>query len=400
MGLIGQAGAQLTSPPRIAHRFPYASPRIQDRLRSRSGPSGLRVLHVVNNLETGGAQTLIEALCIAQRSSGVESHVVVLLSRGTLSERIESAADSVTYLNLRNVFDACMVGVWRLRAVIKRLTPSVVHSHLMQADLLTLLAASRVPHMTTVHTSGGHESSFTARLVTRLLSRLSSRYDTVVACSPSAARFCSNTLGRKADDVLLNGSVLPGRESLELTSATSLLSVARWHPMKDHDNLFRALQQLGAAAPPLFCLGEGMTRELAGSRLETEYPGVIAIFEGPVTDVTKYLGEALCLIISSSHGEALPMAGIEALSHGVPVVTTDVGDCSLLAIAPSLLVPPGDPAALGAALRWVMASHADSPERLPTLARMHAEQNFDVTSTATAYRQLYAAMLPGSMAKS
>ncbi|QGF23402.1 glycosyltransferase [Raineyella fluvialis] len=349
----------------------------------------MKILHVVNNLETGGAQTLIEALTQEQQSLGVETHVVVLLSRGTLSDRIEAVARSVVYLEIHGVSDALIVGARRLKKAIRRIAPDIVHSHLLQADLLSILAATGIPHVSTVHTSGGHEASLPARIVTWLLSQLSSSPDAVIACSPSAALFSCSRLRRQPDAIILNGTALPDNRVLRVGQRDYVLHLARWHPMKDHDTLFQAVELLGPCAPQLVCAGEGMTVEGGGAKLVARYPSVNATFEGPVPEVSRYFANALCLVISSSHGEALPMAGIEALSHGVPVVTTDVGDCRLLAVEPKLVVPPKDIEAIAAAIAYVKASNEETPTRLASLARAVAEKTFNVKQTAAAYRRVY-----------
>ena len=58
----------------------------------------------------------------------------------------------------------------------------------------------------------------------------------------------------------------------------------------------------------------------------------------------------------ASHAETYGMVVTEALARGLPVLATDVGGVTeaLGHPRPGFLVPPGDPAALGAALRrWL-----------------------------------------------
>jgi glycosyltransferase involved in cell wall biosynthesis len=71
---------------------------------------------------------------------------------------------------------------------------------------------------------------------------------------------------------------------------------------------------------------------------------------GPRKDVQSLLSKTKFLVISSRWGEALPMAGLEALARGVPVITTDVGDCKDLVVDPTFLVNPGDASQLAIAL--------------------------------------------------
>jgi glycosyltransferase involved in cell wall biosynthesis len=80
------------------------------------------------------------------------------------------------------------------------------------------------------------------------------------------------------------------------------------------------------------------------------------------------------LLVLPSQAETYGMVVTEALARGLPVLATDVGGVTeALGFAtdgtrPGLLVPPGDPAALGAALRaWL--GNAELRGRLRRAAR-------------------------------
>jgi glycosyltransferase involved in cell wall biosynthesis len=80
------------------------------------------------------------------------------------------------------------------------------------------------------------------------------------------------------------------------------------------------------------------------------------------------------LLVLASHAETYGMVVTEALAHGLPVLATEVGGVTDAlgqveeGTRPGLLVPPGDPAALGAALRaWL--EDAELRDRLRRAAR-------------------------------
>ena len=84
-------------------------------------------------------------------------------------------------------------------------------------------------------------------------------------------------------------------------------------------------------------------------------------FPGPLTgaDLARSY-RAADLLVLASRAETYGMVVTEALAHGLPVVATEVGGVPEAlghgadSVRPGLLVPPGDPAALGAALRgWL-----------------------------------------------
>ncbi len=79
------------------------------------------------------------------------------------------------------------------------------------------------------------------------------------------------------------------------------------------------------------------------------------------------------------------MAGIEALAAGVPVVTTDVGDCRDLAVDAALVARPRDPESLARCVRTVL----ESPDAWGERASALAQARFSIESTSRAYRAIY-----------
>lgn len=356
-----------------------------------------RVLYMVNDLDTGGAQTLIEALiaCRADRS-----YVVVLLGPGSLSRRLESVADGVYYLDLNPRFPNLFGAARRVRRLTKILQIDVVHSHLLQSDMLALLSR-RTPVVTTIHTSGGHESSLLSRVVGALVAILSRRFSAVIACSESAKGYARRKRYGNVENirVIRNGVVLP-EDVAPNERAQTLLCLSRWHPMKDHETLLAAFSIVRQSFPNACLL-------LAGSGIavdNTELLNLVAKYRleaatrilGPVDDLTQLFSAANALVISSSHGEALPMAGLEALASSVPVVTTNVGDCQELAIDPRLVVPPSSVLALATALGLVLGADAAESRQFRLSARERAETRFDITKTVDEYELIYLAATGGS----
>lgn len=358
----------------------------------------MRILHIVNDAQTGGAQTLIEAMC-RSRIAGDEHHVIVLMSRGTLSERLELVADSVQHVGLRrrDVLPFGAISLVRRTALIQGI--DVIHSHLLQSDLVALLSMTRIPVLSTLHTSGSHESRTAAKLVGQTVARFSGRFGAVVACSSSARAYGHSAGYADAEKitVIRNGTavnpVYPSPTPPESGAAMQLLQLARWHPMKDHRTLFSALALVRdrGVDVELHCAGLGMENDNAALRDLLGETGIAHAvhLHGSVRDVSRLFAGCAALAISSSHGEALPMAGIEALAAGIPVLTTAVGDCPELAMDSSLIVPPEDPEALAAAILALHESAASRWQALSYASWERAATNFEERATSSAYRRQY-----------
>jgi glycosyltransferase involved in cell wall biosynthesis len=147
------------------------------------------------------------------------------------------------------------------------------------------------------------------------------------------------------------GVAEPGVDAAELAPGSPagdrLLCVAAVTRAKGHD-------VLRAALPPdlawqCTCVGRlDLEPELAVAGDRVRFTGPLA---GDALD-REYA--AADLLVLPSRAETYGMVVTEALARGIPVVAGDVGGVSEALGDGGLLVPPGDPAALGAALRrWL-----------------------------------------------
>lgn len=159
----------------------------------------------------------------------------------------------------------------------------------------------------------------------------------------------------------------PGVDAAPLAPGTAagkaLLCVAAVTPGKGHDVLLDALATATDLSWHCTCVGS-LVRDPAfadGVRYRVLSLGDRVCFPGPCTALELDRAYAAAdLLVLASHAETYGMVVTEALARGLPVLATDVGGVSEAlghgedGTRPGLLVPPGDPAALGAALRsWL-----------------------------------------------
>jgi glycosyltransferase involved in cell wall biosynthesis len=359
----------------------------------------MKILHVINDSDVGGAQTLIESLGSTFLGSDVEIELLVLSGPGTLAARLGRSVAHITHLGVdRRSWNVLSVA-FRIRAAIRETNPDVIQSHLIQSDLLTTLAMildPSLPLVWTIHSTGyGNDDRARTRMLSRGIRTFSARAAAIVTCTSAATDFAEKSgLPKRKIVEITNGSVLPPRSAIQPTFMRDdkrVLNLARWHPMKDHENLMRAFSAVMDAdsSAQLCCAGPGISRaniELVNI-LVHDSPAIELL--GSVEKPLELIAKSRVLVISSSYGEALPMSGIEALSLGVPVITTDVGSCSLLAVEPWMVCEVSNPLELSAAiLRCLGMSDAEYRE-ISDRCRKLAERKFDITSTAAKYLHLY-----------
>jgi glycosyltransferase involved in cell wall biosynthesis len=172
-----------------------------------------------------------------------------------------------------------------------------------------------------------------------------------------------------------------------------VLSVGRLDPVKGHDVLLHAFARVLPDVPParLVIVGAGGFRGTL-ERLASAL-GIAArvTFAGelPAADVRAQMAGARVFVLPS-RSEGLPLAPLEAMAAGLPVVATRVGGVPE-AIAPGsgVLVPAEDPAALAGALREVLV-HRGLGDDLAARGRVQARR-FDVAVAHAAYDEVLAA---------
>ena len=175
----------------------------------------------------------------------------------------------------------------------------------------------------------------------------------------------------------------PGVDAAGLAPGTAagdaLLCVAAVTPGKGHDVLLDGLATVTDLSWRCACVGS-LDRDpafAAGVRRRARDGGLgdRVRFAGPRTGAELDRAYAAAdLLVLASHAETYGMVVTEALARGLPVLAADVGGVTEAlghgtdGTRPGLLVPPGDPAALGAALRsWL--GDAELRERLRRAAR-------------------------------
>jgi glycosyltransferase involved in cell wall biosynthesis len=175
----------------------------------------------------------------------------------------------------------------------------------------------------------------------------------------------------------------PGVDSAGLapgtTAGDALLCVGAVTPAKGQDVLLDALTTVADLSWRCACVGSLDRAPAFADRVrrrawEDELRDRVG-FSGPRTGPELDRAYAAAdLLVLPSHAETYGMVVTEALARGVPVLATEVGGVTDAlghgndGTRPGLLVPPGDPAALGAALRaWL--EDAELRDRLRRAAR-------------------------------
>jgi glycosyltransferase involved in cell wall biosynthesis len=267
----------------------------------------------------------------------------------------------------------------------------VIHSHGKGAGLYGRIAA-RLTGAASIHTFHGIHPAGYGRLYLWLERALARWSVAVVHVSESQAAEARSLglapAGRTR--VIVNGidaasvrsaaaRAAMSRKSLGLRpDALVLATVARFDPVKRLEMLLRAMPLLLARVPEaqLLIVGDGPERDALRALAGALAPGDRVVFAGALPDAAGVL-PLVDLYVTASRREGLPLAMLEAMACGLPVLATEAPG-HVDAVEPEVtgrLVPLDDAPGLAAAAALLLRDPA-LRARMGRAGRERVEQHF------------------------
>jgi len=182
----------------------------------------------------------------------------------------------------------------------------------------------------------------------------------VVTSSATGATLARYGVGRDRIAVVEPGTDRAAQARGSKDGLLHLLCVAALIPRKGHQTLARALAKIGDGRWRLTCVGsvqrDPRTVEQLLARLRADGLEDRVLLTGEVDESTlANCYDRADVFVLPTFYEGYGMAVAEALAHGLPVISSATGAIpELLTDGAGLLVPPGDPDALAAALLQVL----------------------------------------------
>lgn len=300
-----------------------------------------------------------------------------------------------------------------LVALLRRIRPHIVHTHAAKAGTLGRLAARICGVPILVHTFHGHvlRGYFSPRKerVFRAIERgLASLTDELVAVSPRVRqelldmrighpdRFSVVPLGfdlerfTRAD--ARRGEL---RRELGVANGAPLVGiVARLVPIKAHEVFFGAAALVHRTRPDVhfIVVGDGERRAELESLVRDAGLAKVTHFLGWRADLDRIYAD-LDVVALTSRNEGSPVALIEAMAAGRPVVSTAVGGVADVVKdgETGWLVPDGDHAALAHRIATILDSGVRA--EVGTAARQHVLARYGADRLLSEVDALYARLL-------
>lgn len=328
------------------------------------------LVHIINGLRIGGAESLLVTLSEELYRRGIPLTIVTLRPNNKgVQDKIEAVGGRVVEFPSRKLRD------WgRLQALgqfLESENVDVMHTHLTMANILGQWLGWRlkIPTVSSLHNIHMRsQNNFWHHQLENWL--LNNKAAAVVAVGESVAAAHADRLKQQKIRVIHNAvpDFKPLREHecmetrCELTNGypdrTVLLAIGRLERQKAFTDLLEAMAIHLRTHPDthLAIAGDGPLRPVLEDRCAVLGIEHRVQLLGVRHDVPRLM-MAADVYVNSSHWEGLPISMLEALSAGLPVVATRVGEVvHVVDSATAELVEPGQPIDLAAALDMIVAS--------------------------------------------
>lgn len=285
------------------------------------------VLHVLIALDFGGVEKHIEVIANNANHSEYD-HLYCVIGNGGRSEQyINNINNSVMVLNSKTKIPS-LISIFRIYKVIKKLNPSVVHTHGGEANFHGLIASFLArTKLRIAEEIGIPKHSKKARLIFRQIYRLAHQ---VIGISDSVCTWLVNNKEVSKDKVvkLYNPVEIPESVLLKIydKSRFRVGFVGRLEEVKNALSLLFSVHELNNKGYPidLWLVGDGSQKLKIEEYIEKhKLHNLVKVF-GYKENPYSYM-QHCDLYIQPSISEGFGIALVEAMSVGLPVIATSVG---------------------------------------------------------------------------
>lgn len=300
----------------------------------------MRIAQIITRSDIiGGASTHLLTLCERLEERGHEV-TVFCGGDGIFTDELEKR--DLPYHSLNHLVRPIqpledLRAILEVKREVEKLDPDIVALHSAKAGVVGRIACwwAQIPCVVTAHgwafTEGKSKlrRSFLAA-VERLAAPLADRIITVSDFDQELA-IDWNVASSERMVTVYNGVQDVGQEKIQSTTEDGgtprIIMIARFEPQKDQPTLLRALEKLKDEPWEAWFVGDGprlddcidLTSDLGiGDRVH---------FLGYRSDVPSLLAQSDVFVLAT-HYEGFPIATIEAMRAGLPIIASDVGGVS------------------------------------------------------------------------
>ena len=301
----------------------------------------MKVLHIINNLGSGGAEKLLEDLIpLMNKMENVEADILLLTDeKNVFHDSLINKGVKVDVVKYRNMYD--IRNIFEIKKHIVDGDYDIVHTHTFPTQYWVALSRmfienKKVKFITTEHsTHNRRREKFYFRYIDKLIY---SQYDSIISITektrdnlidwidPKHKKIDKHVVIENGVDITKIKAALPYKKNELINGITEntklICMVGRFSEAKDQPTLIRAASKLSRDIH-LILVGEGPL--ISDNKKLAEELGISdrVHFLGFRQDIPRIL-KTVDIVVLSSHWEGLSLASIEGLASGKPFIASKV----------------------------------------------------------------------------
>lgn len=316
----------------------------------------MKILHVINSLSIGGAETLVTDMAIEMNNQHEVTVFVLGGEDSFLTERLQEA--NVTVVKKTKNIRSLKNLQWLQRNMNKY---DVVHSHLSWAQYFVstakmIMVSKKVKCFTTEHSTSNRRQE--SKVFKAIEKRMYNQFQGVICINDAVFNSMEQwqpslkerfTIIQNGINVTKFVNAIP----IQKTNNIRIVMTAAFRHEKDQDTLIKAMKLLPNNYE-LLLVGNGDRKEILEQLVaELQLKEKIS-FLGIRSDVEKVIKSADVFVLSS-HWEGLPLSVIEAMAAGIPIVASEVPGLKETVQSVGLLFEHENPQQLAETIKTLIA---------------------------------------------
>jgi L-malate glycosyltransferase len=357
----------------------------------------MKIFHLITSLKIGGAESALCNFLEYEQNSNYEHHVAYFYG-GKNVERLQNLKIPV-YKMTGIFFLYDPVSIYRLIKLIKKIKPDVIHAALWSSTIIGRIVGKilGIPVICDIHGNCKHHGKFRNFL------------DKITLSIPQKCVAVSKTINKSFVETLkispakicvIENGINPKEFASKKTSKKNLKfdendfivgSIGRFEKIKSYDVLIKAFALFSANKQNVkLCLvGDGTEKIYLEQLARSQQIKDKVVFTGLRTDAHTFYSIFDCFVLSSA-SEGLSIALLEALSFGLPIVTTHINTTHDVIEngKHGFIVPVNDPKEMAHALEHLYNNNELRQSMNVTNKRL-VKEKFHIKRTVSKYHKLY-----------
>ncbi len=369
-------------------------------LYSKIEKGQMRVLHIIDSLNAGGAESLLKNFVLeAKKNDLFNIEIATLYSNAIFKDEIKNVGIPVWDLNLKYKYD--FRGILKIITLIKKGKYDVIHVHLFPADIFVALSSlflsKNINYVFTEHNTYNRRRS---RKVFKILDKFTySRYSKIICISNQTRCSLINWIPivKKKTVVIPNGISIPDFVDFKFSEIYyDVLFVGGLSRQKGVNFLLEAISILKEKYNrylKVAIVGDGPLKdELRKLCVKLKINNQVE-FLGIQKNVNNFMRSSKVFVLPS-RWEGFGLVIIEAMSNMLPVIASNVGGIPEIIEngKDGILLPPEDSETLAQAINDLL-ENKELREKLSQAAYKKVKKEFSIKKYSVQILDLYRSLI-------